>query len=257
MEHADRSRGDSASQTEAVYSSEEAVERYGDAAEGGLSVVEERVVDRFFDADAGAVLDVGCGAGRTTCPLAAGGFDVIGIDVSEEMVDETNRRYPALDVRVGDVRDLDFDDDRFAHVLFSYCGIDMIQPEAGRFEALEEIGRVLEPGGTFAFSTHNCLYNIPALLLDRGHIRNMYVENGNWRRLGSQYKVDGREWGLPLYVSSPWRTKRQLDQKGFSFVEYVGERRRPLRYFERRPYYVARNEAEGADSSDPARSGGA
>ena len=244
MSHSDRSRGETGPQTEAVYSSEEAVERYGKAAEGGLSVVEERVVDRHFDPDAGEVLDVGCGAGRTTFPLAARGFDVIGIDVSEEMVTETNRRYPELDIRVEDVRDLDFDDDRFAHVLFSYCGIDMIQPEDGRFEALDEIGRVLEPGGTFAFSTHNCLYNLPAILLDRGHIRNLYVENGNWRRLRSRYKVDGREWGLPLYVSSPWRTKRQLDRRGFSFVEYVGERRRPFRYFERRPYYVARNDAE-------------
>ena len=256
MSHPGRSRDGPASQTEAVYSSEEAVERYGAVAEEGLSVVEERVVDRFFDSDAGAVLDVGCGAGRTTHPLTARGFDVIGIDVSEEMVAETNRRYPELDIRVGDVRDLSFDDDQFAHVLFSYCGIDMIQPEEGRFEALEEIERVLEPEGTFAFSTHNCLYNVPALLLDRGHIRNMYVENGNWRRLGSQYKVDGREWGLPLYVSSPWRTKRQLDQNGFSFVEYVGERRRPFRYFERRPYYVARNATEGAGSPDAASSGG-
>lgn len=225
----------------AAYSREDAVETYAEnAATDGLFPHERAVFDRYFTATGARVLDVGCGAGRTTARLDARGFDVVGVDVSREMVTAAEALFPDVDVAVADAVSLPFPDESFPYVLFSYCGLDYVHPEADRLRALREIRRVLEPGGTFAFSTHNAWYNLPALVDDWGHLRNLYVGNGNLRRLTDRYKVDGREYGVTTYVSSPRRQRRQLRRCGFEFVAYVGKRDSPLQYLERRPYYVAR-----------------
>lgn len=224
----------------AAYSSDEAVETYREnAVTDGLFPHEAEVFETYFS-EPGRVLDLGCGAGRTTVELHRQGHDVIGVDISEGMVEAAREQFPALTVEVGDATDLRFDDDAFDHVLFSYCGLDYVYPERARHEALREVHRVLAPGGYFAFSTHNCLYNVPALLDDWGHIRNFYLDGGNWRRLFGRYKHDTREYDTVTHVTHPLRQRRELDGNGFEFVAYHGKRDSPLQYFERRPYYVAR-----------------
>jgi len=223
----------------AAYSSDEAVATYRENAAGdGLFETEEFIFDRYFESGS-RVLDVGCGAGRTTVELARRDIDVVGIDVSEPMVDAAMDAYPDLTFEVGDATALRFEDESFDHVLFSYCGIDYVHPEEDRVQALREIRRVLRPGGYFAFSTHNALYALPALLDDWGHLRNVYVDGGNWRRVGERYKTDEREYGVETHYTTPIREFLELRSVDFEFVTYVGKRANALRFFERRPYYVA------------------
>jgi SAM-dependent methyltransferase len=223
-----------------AYASEEAVETYTEhAVTDGLFASEEKVLDRHFPAGA-SVLDVGCGVGRTTVELHRRGYDVLGVDVSEAMVEAARSTFPHLDVAVADATALPHDDERFEHALFSYCGIDYVYPESQRLAALRELRRVLAPGGRLAFSSHNCLYNLPALVDDWGHLKNTYVDNGNWRKLFSPYKTDGREYDVEMHVTHPVGEWLELRRAGFEFVEFVGKRDSPLQYLERRPYYVAR-----------------
>src|SRR5690349_10665090 len=55
---------------------------------------------------AGTVADIGCGPGHVAAFLAASGAQVEGIDLSEGMVAQARRRYPALAFRQGDMRAL-------------------------------------------------------------------------------------------------------------------------------------------------------
>jgi ubiquinone/menaquinone biosynthesis C-methylase UbiE len=102
------------------------------------------------------VLDVGCGAGKALellAHLAPRGF-VVGLDHSETMVFQALSRNRArvlagqLSVRMGDVGRMPFADASFDKV----CAIETLyfwpEPKA----ALEEIHRVLVPGGRVALS---------------------------------------------------------------------------------------------------------
>jgi SAM-dependent methyltransferase len=223
------------------HSSEEAVEKYAEHVRTkGLYDPERTILERYFTDPDAAVLDLGCGAGRTTVHLDRRGYDVVGVDLSEGMVARAKGLFPNIEFEVGDATELPFDDDEFDYVLFSYCGLDYVPSESGRKTALREVYRVLDDGGYFAFSTHNVLYNIPALFADWGHLRNFYVDSGNWRRLFENFKRDAREFGAATHVTNPLRQRRLLRRVGFEFVEYVGKRDTPLQYVERRPYYVAR-----------------
>lgn len=216
-----------------VYESSEATEFYTrERAHKGLRAQEEYVLDEYFERAGASVLDVGCGTGRTTKPIAERGFDVVGVDLSEAMVETASSLHPDVDFCVDDATDLSFDANSFDYVLFPDCGIDCLQPESDRVAALREMHRVLRPDGTAVFSSHNALYLVPALVSDSEHVRTYYLENGNLDRLGSYYKCNPDEFDIDLYWGTPWRTRSQLEAAGFDLVELVTKRDNPLRYLE-------------------------
>jgi SAM-dependent methyltransferase len=53
------------------------------------------LVKRFFH-PGGRTADVGCGSGREVAFLAAGGYDVIGYDASDALLEQARLRYPRL-----------------------------------------------------------------------------------------------------------------------------------------------------------------
>jgi len=223
-----------------VYGSTDAADRYDEtSADGWLNARERRIVDGYFPDTGGRVLDLGCGTGRTTGPLADRGYDVVGVDISEEMVARARERHPGVTFRVDDATDLSFDDGTFDYVLFSYYGIDCLVPEAARLAAMAEAHRVLQPGGRFAFCSHNRWYALPALVSDPGHFWTYYVANGNLRRALSRYRCDPDEYDLEYYRGSARLTRRQLRDAGFDHVTVVGKRAGVLQNFEISHYYVA------------------
>ncbi|HFC12700.1 MAG TPA: class I SAM-dependent methyltransferase, partial [Anaerolineae bacterium] len=74
---------------------------------------------------AGAVLDLGCGTGRVTLPLAQAGFMVVGVDNSAEMLTLANKKVEAanLQEKVGlisaDITNFSLDHPPFALALIS------------------------------------------------------------------------------------------------------------------------------------------
>ena len=127
------------------------------SADSGLYPVEVDIIGRHFPAAPARVLDMGCGAGRTTIGLEDVGYSVEAFDLSEDLVDEARRRVRRTAVRVMDAREVAFDDASFDAVLFSFNGLDCVYPSAERRRVLLEVSRVLRPGGTFYYSGHNAL----------------------------------------------------------------------------------------------------
>ena len=101
------------------------------------------------------VLDLACGLGRTTLMLHEMGLSVRGVDRSEVLIDIAKRRFPYLDLQTGSYDEIHETDSSFSHVLISFNGIDYAFPVSQRVQALKECVRVLKPGGTFIFSSHN------------------------------------------------------------------------------------------------------
>jgi SAM-dependent methyltransferase len=101
------------------------------------------------------ILDIGIGGGRTIPILLALSKQYVGIDYQPEMVARTHGRFPAVDIQVGDARDLSrFASNSFSLVVFSYAGIDAVDRD-GRAHILREAHRVLRKNGIFWFSTLN------------------------------------------------------------------------------------------------------
>jgi len=100
------------------------------------------------------VLDVGVGTGFLSIMLAEMGYNVVGIDLSEEMIKNARRKIDArgLKVRleVGDAENLPFGDEAFDAVVNRAVLWTIPNPK----KALSEWKRVLKPNGTLCFFLH-------------------------------------------------------------------------------------------------------
>ncbi len=212
---------------------------------------EAHVVFTYFTNPKGRLLDIGCGYGRTTAPLAGLGYEVTGIDVVERMIGTARTRYPHIDFRLMSATALDFPDDHFDYALFSFNGLDCILPEKERLNAMREVRRVLKPAGVFAFNSHNWLPYLlsPFRWAEGTFIR--FVRSGVLRRGWYAAGVEGAPFDC--YISTPWRTIRQLHSVGFRRVRILHGHRviytrlfghffsvLPVLLFDIWPYYVAR-----------------
>lgn len=97
-----------------------------------------------------AVLDVACGTGDFTMAIARHapcGSRVLGIDLSEEMMEEGRRKLAAANIEAtmeyGDCEALVYDDNTFDRVSVGFGIRNFEHQEAG----LREMLRVLKPGG--------------------------------------------------------------------------------------------------------------
>jgi len=117
------------------------------------------------------VLDVGTGRGALLFPSAESvgpHGKVIGIDISERMVQETNKEIALLkksqniEVRQMDAEQLQFPDGLFDYVL---CGFTIFFfPQL--YKAMAEFRRVLKPNGHICVSTFDRLFDDEWLWLD-------------------------------------------------------------------------------------------
>lgn len=196
------------------------------------------------------ILDLACGAGRTTLILHEMGLCVKGIDASENLIKTAQKRFPYLDLMVGRFERLGEPDCAYAHILISGNSLDLAYPEALRELALRECFRVLRPGGTFIFSSHNLKALLP-------------WSPRYWRRAPlwklrnalKAFQAAARisEGELHGIFCSPEFVVKQCERVGFKFLETVGPKMtssiRMNALFSASIYYAFKKPAPEADSA--------
>ena len=142
------------------FSAKAAVEKYAAAVDDVRLWESEKIFFSTHFSRSGRLLDLGCGAGRTTLWLWRGGYrNIVGADITPAMIRTArkiakDRRIP-VEFVVADARDLPFANVEFDGCLFSFNGLMQIPGRADRIRAMKEVRRVLKKGGTFVFVTHD------------------------------------------------------------------------------------------------------
>lgn len=196
-----------------------------------LFPVEAELISRHFPAPPAHLLDIGCGAGRTTLSLEERGYEVEAIDLSEDLVREARNRLKRSRVQVMDARSLSFESQTFDAVLFSFNGLDCLHPTSERLQVLREIHRVLRPGAVFYYSGHN---GIAAWFPRPGDSAGKLTRRTRamlaaqrWTRFSERSKYlayPGTGGVQVLYSGIPHMHRADLERSGFELHAVYGSR---------------------------------
>jgi len=229
----------------ATYESDDVVENYQSIT---LQPPEIMIFYKYKDAIYNkSMLDIGCGAGRTTHYLSRFTNQYRAVDYSEKMVHTCHQTYPDVNISQNDVRDLsDFDDASFDCAMFSYNGIDYLDHES-RLQGLREIHRVLKDDGLFIFSTHNrdFLDKLPCpefefSLNPIGLLRNLkdyiaanksYRKNHSMQDINNEFQIivdPSNGFRLLTYYISIEKQLQQLQNIGLKVIDLFDLRGNPL-----------------------------
>lgn len=184
----------------------------------GLSAREDVVIRQYFGGTSPRVLDIGCGYGRTSRPLAEMGFRVTAIDIVPRMIAEAHKATSGVRFCVMSAAELGLADESFDHAFFSANGIDCIVPEAKRAQTLREIWRVLKPGGRLVYSAHNWLAFVATSWREPSRARELAHNLARRRALPGYFRVRQSGGELVLYFGVPWAEVSRLRAAGFRSV---------------------------------------
>ena len=93
----------------------------------------------------GKILDVGCASGRDSAWFASRGFDVVGIDISESLVEMATNSVPNAHFAVMDLMNLDFPDESFDGIWCSCVLLHISRTDAPI--AVQKMASKLRPEG--------------------------------------------------------------------------------------------------------------
>lgn len=203
------------------------------SANTGLYPIEADLIKRYFPAPPARVLDIGCGAGRTTVELAQKGYIVKAIDLAPALLAVVRQRAPESSPEIMNATELAFPEATFDAVIFSFNGIDCVFPQSDRLKVFAEVRRVLRPGGVFYYSSHNGIGHVGRACVSMSlsmwlrSIRFLARQLGN-RQIRTGYWVywEGSE-ELLMYASSPGVNLRSLETSGFTLGAVRGLYRYP------------------------------
>lgn len=215
--------------TKNQYNLDSNIKRYSEAIEDvGLWKSEKIVFEKYLNKDS-KVLDLGCGAGRTTINLFRDGYtNIIGLDIADKLIEfaqDYSKRY-SLDIKfiVGDATKLNYDDNTFDVVIFSFNGMQCIPGLENRRNVLKEVYRVLKPGGYYIFTAHDRHDpNSPQYLPLWEKIENDWangINESNVECLGDLITIDPAGEEAFIHFSTIDEMKEFIKEQPFEIVEY-------------------------------------
>lgn len=136
----------------------------------------EQVFRRYAKTPVRSILELGCGTGGHTLPLAQRGYAITGIDRSSEMLSMARAKAAAASAQasefcLADIRDFDLKR-TFDTVIAVFAVLSYMTSNADFLAALKTARRHLRPGGLFFFDA----WFGPAVLTDRPGDRYKIVE---------------------------------------------------------------------------------
>ncbi|HEY0451291.1 class I SAM-dependent methyltransferase [Actinophytocola sp.] len=134
--------------------------------DGAVAVLAELAGD-------GPLLEFGVGTGRLAVPLAEKGHDVVGVDVSEDMLAQLANKSDAVTAVVGDMTTVRVDRE-FSVAYIAFNSIFVLGTQEDQVRLFRNAAAHLRPGGRFVLETV-VVHGVPAS--DSHKLRVAKVEN--------------------------------------------------------------------------------
>jgi len=165
------------------------------------------------------ILDVGCGTGAYSIFLQHKGYDVVGVDIDEEKINTGKKFSKGIDLRLGSVLALPFNNSEFDLVLMTEVLEHIKEPQ----RAISEINRVLKSKGILVLS-------VPTKKYSKSFDDSDYHEKAGYdiqelaELVSGKFQIESCEKSGFLAESAIKQIDfNLLKEKGFSYVGSAGK----------------------------------
>jgi len=167
------------------------------------------------------VLDLGCGTGRITIPMAQRARQVTGVDLSAQMIARLREKAEELglnvDLREADMEQLPFEASSFDAIT---CVLALMHiPPESRQPVFVEASRVLKPGGRMIVTVKNSIFE---RLCCRDRFATVDVTDVESKQLIFTNTRSGKEFKAPWYSCSPQELDRLFSVAGLRLIHLRG-----------------------------------
>lgn len=108
------------------------------------------------------IIDIGCGTGRHAIELTKRGYNVSGVDLSENQIKRAREKAQAagvtIDFQTQDARNLSFDGEFDLAIMLCEGGFSLMETDEMNFEILKNATKALKSKGKLIFTTLNGLF---------------------------------------------------------------------------------------------------
>ena len=230
---------DASSSWETMYSDEKYTWFWPPAYDPKSSPAELETVVSLLGAQPGTrLLDLACGQGWLTIPLAQHGFQVTGLDLSAELLARAEQAAELAGVQIvwvrGDMRDLPGEwSEYFESVSLTLSEFGCFTDESDNQRVLDEVARVLKPGGRFLLDivvnrdglvlrgeTRNCLEGDGFFVAEEGSLdllTGIHERVFHWYHQGQRHEA---KWRIRAYT--PPEVARMLETAGLRALAAYG-----------------------------------
>jgi 2-polyprenyl-3-methyl-5-hydroxy-6-metoxy-1,4-benzoquinol methylase len=108
------------------------------------------------------ILDIGCGTGRHSIELTRRGYSLVGVDLSESLLQRAREKAIAenlnCDFRKHDARELPFLEEFDVTIMLCEGAFPLMETDEMNFQILQNASKALKPGGKLIFTTLNGLF---------------------------------------------------------------------------------------------------
>lgn len=169
-----------------------------------LSVLKE------YGIHSGVICDLGCGTGKMTRLLAQAGYDMIGVDLSEDMLTiASEQNEDGILYLCQDMCELELYGT--AKAMISVCdSINYLLEEDEIIWTLQSVNRYLEPGGIFIFD-FNTVYKYETVLGDTTICENREEGSFIWENYYDK-EEQINEYDLTLFIREEEQLYRKFEE---------------------------------------------
>lgn len=108
------------------------------------------------------ILDIGCGTGRHSIELARRGYTVVGIDLSESLLQRAREKASGQNLPIvfqkQDARNLPFSQEFDLAIMLCEGAFPLMETDEMNFQILQNAANALKPNGKLIFTTLNGLF---------------------------------------------------------------------------------------------------
>lgn len=108
------------------------------------------------------ILDIGCGTGRHSIELTQRGYEVLGVDLSENMLEKARKKASAANLNIlfeqQDARKLPYKEEFDCAIMLCEGGFSLMETDEMNFAILQSASKSLKTGGKFIFTCLNGLF---------------------------------------------------------------------------------------------------